>query len=111
MCAQLPDGEPAPPDGALPPSALAALGARPFCAHRCGYCDFNTYVPGEGVARDGYVEAVLAEWALAGRVLGGAVPAASTVFLGGGTPTLLSDAELARLIAAIPRVPGAEVTI
>ena len=53
---------------------------------------------------------MLAEWALAGRVLGGAPPAA-TVFLGGGTPTLLAGDEIARLLAAIPRAPGAEVTV
>jgi oxygen-independent coproporphyrinogen-3 oxidase len=114
----LPDGESAPGDGTLPAGALAGVGARPFgvyvhvpfCASRCGYCDFNTYVPGEGVARDGFVDAVLAEWALADRALGGAPPAA-TVFLGGGTPTLLDDGEIARLLDAIPRRPGAEVTI
>ena len=46
-----PSGEPAPPDGALPASSLTGLGTRPFgiyvhvpfCATRCGYCDFNTY--------------------------------------------------------------------
>src|ERR1700716_1701655 len=51
----LPDGDPAPPDGALPPAALVGLHTRPFgvyvhvpfCATRCGYCDFNTYTPGE----------------------------------------------------------------
>ncbi|HEX5622382.1 MAG TPA: coproporphyrinogen III oxidase, partial [Solirubrobacteraceae bacterium] len=94
MSPRLPDGEPAPRDGALPAAALAGLGTRPFgvyvhvpfCASRCGYCDFNTYVPGEGVNREGFVDAVLAEWALANRVLGGA-PAAATVFVGGGTPT------------------------
>ena len=51
----LPDGEPAPDDGALPASALAEVGARglsayvhvPFCATRCGYCDFNTYTAAE----------------------------------------------------------------
>jgi putative oxygen-independent coproporphyrinogen III oxidase len=115
---RLPDGEPAPLDGTLPDAALAGLGSRPFgiyvhvpfCASRCGYCDFNTYVPGAGVTRDGFVDAVLAEWRLAGDVLGGA-PAAATVFLGGGTPTLLDDAELARLLDAIPRTDGAEVTI
>ena len=118
MSPRLPDGQSAPRDGALPDAALAGLGTRPFgvyvhvpfCAARCGYCDFNTYVPGDGVARDGFVDAVLAEWRLAGDVLGG-TPAATTVFLGGGTPTLLDDGELARLLDAIPRADGAEVTI
>jgi putative oxygen-independent coproporphyrinogen III oxidase len=115
MSPRLPDGEPAPRDGALPPAAGAGLGTRPFgvyvhvpfCASRCGYCDFNTYV---GASSDGFVDAVLAEWALAQRVLGGAPPVAS-VFIGGGTPTLLPDAELKRLLDAIPRADGAEVTI
>jgi oxygen-independent coproporphyrinogen-3 oxidase len=115
---RLPDGEPAARDGALPAAALAGVGSRPFgvyvhvpfCASRCGYCDFNTYVPRDGVDREGFVDAVLAEWALAQRVLGGA-PAATTVFLGGGTPTVLDAAELARLLDAIPRIDGAEVTI
>src|SRR5687768_1201939 len=115
MSPRLPDGEPAPRDGALPAAALAGLGARPFgvyvhvpfCASRCGYCDFNTYV---GMRTDGYADAVLAEWELARRVLRGTPPAA-TVFFGGGTPTLLPPAELGRLLAAIPRVPGAEVTV
>ena len=119
MSPPLPDGEPAPADGALPAHALAGLGTRPFglyvhvpfCASRCGYCDFNTYVPGEGVRRDGFVDAVLAEWALARRVLGGDPPPAATVFVGGGTPTLLPVGELARLLDALPRAPGAEVTV
>jgi oxygen-independent coproporphyrinogen-3 oxidase len=115
---RLPDGEPAPRDGALPAAARGAVGTRPFgvyvhvpyCAARCGYCDFNTYVPRDGVERDGFAAAVLAEWELADRVLGGAPPAA-TVYFGGGTPTLLPVDELARLLAAIPRAPAAEVTI
>jgi putative oxygen-independent coproporphyrinogen III oxidase len=118
MSPRLPDGEPAPPDGALPATALAGLGTRPFgvyvhvpfCASRCGYCDFNTYVPGEGAGPDGFVDAVLAEWALANEVLGGA-PEAATVFVGGGTPTLLPDEELERLLSAIPRRTNAEVTV
>ncbi|HEY8882602.1 MAG TPA: coproporphyrinogen III oxidase, partial [Dermatophilaceae bacterium] len=51
MPSALPEGEPAPPSGELPASALTALGSRPlgvyvhvpFCTVRCGYCDFNTY--------------------------------------------------------------------
>ena len=77
--ARLPAGDPAPADGALPAEALAGVGTRPFgfyvhvpfCASRCGYCDFNTYVPGERGAEQagGYVGAVLAEIDLAARVL------------------------------------------
>jgi oxygen-independent coproporphyrinogen-3 oxidase len=116
---RLPDGEPAPRDGALPARALATLGARPFgvyvhvpfCASRCGYCDFNTYVPRDGIGRAGFAASVLAEWELARGVLGGAPPPAATVFFGGGTPTLLPVGELAGMLHAIPRANGAEVTI
>jgi putative oxygen-independent coproporphyrinogen III oxidase len=116
---RLPDGEPAPDDGGLPAHALRGVGARPFgvyvhvpfCASRCGYCDFNTYVPGDGVSADGYVEAILGEVRFAAAVLGGILPSAATVFVGGGTPTLLPAAELAAILAAIPRAPDAEVTV
>jgi len=121
--ARLPDGDHAPRDGALPAAALAGLGTRPFgvylhvpfCATRCGYCDFNTYVPGEdGAAIPGFVEAVERELDLARRVLGDAAPAARTVFVGGGTPTLLRPSELGRLLAAVEDrfglTAGAEVT-
>ncbi|HKG01614.1 MAG TPA: radical SAM family heme chaperone HemW [Conexibacter sp.] len=125
MPARLPDGDPAPADGVLPASARAGLGARPFgvyvhvpfCATRCGYCDFNTYTAAEltdGGARGGYVAAVLAELALARRVLGDAAPPAETVFFGGGTPTLLAPDELATILRAIEETFGlatdAEVT-
>src|SRR5690606_14720342 len=104
-----PVGEPVPADGRLPERALAGLSEEPlgvyvhvpFCRVRCGYCDFNTYtVPelgGHGATVDTYAEAALAELALAGRVLStseeasrvgtAGVPAISTVFVGGGTPT------------------------
>ncbi|MCW3022816.1 MAG: coproporphyrinogen oxidase [Conexibacter sp.] len=120
--ARLPDGERPPADGALPAAALAGLGSRPFgvyvhvpyCASICGYCDFNTYIPGEGASPAGYVEAVAAELALARRTLGDATPPAETVFVGGGTPTLLPAADLARLLDAIREhvglAPGAEIT-
>jgi len=112
-----------PDDGALPESALGAVGARgfgvyvhvPFCASRCGYCDFNTYTPAEGVVSDGYADVVLAELARAVDVLAGAPPPrVDTVFVGGGTPTLLSPAELGRILAGIDKAWGlaadAEVT-
>ncbi|MDA0179690.1 radical SAM family heme chaperone HemW [Solirubrobacter phytolaccae] len=122
--ARLPAGDPAPADGELPDSALAGVGTRPFgfyvhvpfCASRCGYCDFNTYVPGEQGAEQasGYVSAVLAEIDLAAKVLGEARPRVSTVFFGGGTPSLLAAEELIRILRRIEErfglEPGAEVT-
>jgi putative oxygen-independent coproporphyrinogen III oxidase len=126
MSARLPDGEPAPADGSLPAHALASLGTRPFgvyvhvpfCATRCGYCDFNTYTAAElgsdRAGRGGYVGAVLAELALARRVLGDGAQPAQTVFFGGGTPTLLAPDELAEILGAIETTfglaPDAEVT-
>jgi oxygen-independent coproporphyrinogen-3 oxidase len=73
----------------------------PFCAHRCGYCDFVT-VTGHEDLRARYVDALVAEL---GRV--DAVP--GTIFVGGGTPSILADRELARLLAALP--PAAELTV
>jgi oxygen-independent coproporphyrinogen-3 oxidase len=116
----LPPGEPAPPDGALPASALAGLGTRPFgvyvhvpfCTTRCGYCDFNTYTDLGGM-QSSYADAVVAELRLARQVLGDPPPV-STVFLGGGTPTLLPPDDLATILRAIDDelglAPGAEVT-
>src|SRR3954462_6312327 len=98
---------------ALPPAALEELraGARPFgvyvhvpwCASRCGYCDFNTYVPGRvrGAAPAGYAATAAAELRLAAAALGGSAPPVQTVFFGGGTPTLLPVRELAAVLAAI----------
>jgi putative oxygen-independent coproporphyrinogen III oxidase len=110
-----PDGEPVPADGALPASAASGAAGRafgvyvhvPFCRVRCGYCDFNTYTSSElggGADQASYATAALAELDLAGRVLDAAgVPArpASTVFFGGGTPTLLPAADLAALLGGI----------
>jgi oxygen-independent coproporphyrinogen-3 oxidase len=120
-----PDGEPVPADGTLPPAALADAGERgfgvylhvPFCASRCGYCDFNTYTAtelGGGATQAEYASTLLREVALAARVLDGAVPAVSTVFVGGGTPTLLPADDLARMLDAIADTFGltadAEIT-
>jgi putative oxygen-independent coproporphyrinogen III oxidase len=78
----------------------------PFCAVRCGYCDFNTYVSTRG--RDGFAGAVAQELELARGELGDRP--ADTVFIGGGTPSLLDPAELGEMLAAIELAPGAEVT-
>ncbi|MEV1018355.1 MULTISPECIES: radical SAM family heme chaperone HemW [unclassified Micromonospora] len=122
----LPDGETVPGDGSLPATATTAVGARgfgvyvhvPFCASRCGYCDFNTYTAAElggGASREAYADTVLAELALAARVLGdNPPPRVDTVFVGGGTPTLLPADDLARILEGIDRTWGlaadAEVT-
>jgi oxygen-independent coproporphyrinogen-3 oxidase len=76
----------------------------PFCASRCGYCDFNTYTAAElgpGASRDSYAGLAIAEVALARKVLGAAAPRVSTVFFGGGTPTLLPPGDLAAILRAI----------
>ena len=70
----------------------------PFCAHRCGYCDFVTVV-GRGGEHGSYVDALLAELELDRDILASPV---ETVFLGGGTPTFTDAAELERLLSALP---------
>src|SRR3954451_239785 len=113
MAGALPDGDPVPQDGSLPPDAAASAGKNgfavyvhvPFCASRCGYCDFNTYTVTElgGAANatarrwdhpEGYADAVLAELWLARDVIDPAE--VHTVFFGGGTPTLLPPDDLGR---------------
>ena len=85
----------------------------PFCSTRCGYCDFNTYTPGElgtSASPASYLDALGRELALAapqGRP-------ADTVFIGGGTPSLLGAAGLTRVLDMVRDsfglAPGAEVT-
>jgi oxygen-independent coproporphyrinogen III oxidase len=77
----------------------------PFCASRCGYCDFVTVV-GRGEEHGAYVDALLAELELERAAL---APELETVFLGGGTPTFTVSHELERLLDALP--PAAEVTV
>jgi len=77
----------------------------PFCASRCGYCDFVTVV-GRSGQHGAYVEALLAELALERDVL---APRLESLFLGGGTPTLTEPRELERLLRSLP--PAAEVTV
>jgi oxygen-independent coproporphyrinogen-3 oxidase len=71
----------------------------PFCAHRCGYCDFVTAV-GRHDQHGSYVDGLLAELALEGEVLASSL---ETVFLGGGTPTFTDSAALSRLLERLPR--------
>jgi putative oxygen-independent coproporphyrinogen III oxidase len=75
----------------------------PFCVSRCGYCDFNTYTASElgaGVSRDTYASIVRAEIRDAAARFGKR-PKVDTVFFGGGTPTLLSAADLSSILAEI----------
>jgi oxygen-independent coproporphyrinogen-3 oxidase len=106
---KLPEGEAAPTDGTLPPEALAELGRRPFgiyvhvpfCTVRCGYCDFNTYTAAElggGASQAAYANTAIAEIHLARSVLGENTPPVETVFFGGGTPTVLPAADLAKIL-------------
>src|SRR5262249_55899356 len=76
----------------------------PFCAHRCGYCDFVT-VTGHADRHGPYVDALLAELGRSGLE----PDAVETVFVGGGTPTLLGPALLDRLLAGLPE--AAERTV
>ncbi len=75
----------------------------PFCSVRCGYCDFNTYAPGEtgGATPEGYVEAALREMAMGAAAMGGRARPAETVFFGGGTPTMLDVPQLTRLLEGV----------
>lgn len=87
----------------------------PFCATRCGYCDFNTYTPAElgGANPDGWLAALRTELRLAAAHLG-QPPPVGTVFVGGGTPSLLGAAGLTAVLDAVrdhfTLAPGAEVT-
>ena len=88
----------------------------PFCATRCGYCDFNTYTAeelGAGASRSTYADTVISEIRWARSQVSDDRPV-STVFVGGGTPTLLGAGDLVRIREAIDvefgLEPGAEVT-
>ena len=82
----------------------------PYCAARCGYCDFNTYVAGEA-ERAGFTALAVREVEIAAREWPGPV---DTVFFGGGTPTLLAPDDLAAILDAVQQrfgiAEGAEVT-
>ena len=91
----------------------------PFCASRCGYCDFNTYTPGElgtSASPESYLVALAQELEMQAqlRAESGDRRQASTVFIGGGTPSMLGATGLAHILKLIREttgiIPGAEVT-
>ncbi|CAD5996657.1 radical SAM family heme chaperone HemW [Agreia sp. COWG] len=127
MAGPLPLGDPAPADGLLPPGSGREAHGRdfgvylhvPFCRVRCGYCDFNTYTSTElrGAKQSDYASQAVLEVDLARSVLersGVAARPVSTVFFGGGTPTLLPAENLVRMLASVRDAWGladdAEVT-
>lgn len=127
MSPSLPQGIAWPRDGALDPALAEPAAGRPlslyvhvpFCRVRCGYCDFNTYTTGfgEGAEPGSYATTVLGEADLAVGALeraGFAPRPASTVFFGGGTPTMLDAGELGDILLGLRErfgvAPGAEVT-
>ncbi|MFD4430522.1 radical SAM protein, partial [Nocardia sp. NPDC058497] len=92
----------------------------PFCATRCGYCDFNTYTAGElgtSASPQSWLEALRGELATAAgefAALPSETPPVSSIFVGGGTPSLLGGDGLASVLDAVRAnftlAPGAEVT-
>lgn len=87
----------------------------PYCVQKCGYCDFNSYAGSNPDEQAGYVQALLTEmerWARRPEMQGVTVP---TVFVGGGTPTMLAGEHLAAVLRGIREqfhlAPDAEVTI
>lgn len=115
-------------DLTMPAEALAGLGDRPFgvyihvpfCATRCGYCDFNTYTPGElgtSASPESWLEGYRREMGMAAAMFdarGVSVPTVDTVFVGGGTPSLLGAERLVEVLEIVRSEfglsPGAEVT-
>lgn len=79
----------------------------PFCRHRCDYCAFATWTDKDDLIVD-YVDAVVRD--IRGAVDAG-MPAAGSIFFGGGTPTRIDPELLARIVESIPVTDGAEVTV
>ena len=103
-------------ESSAPKRSDAAFGVYvhwPFCLSKCPYCDFNSHVRRSGIDQERYVRAFTAEIAsTAARVPGRTV---STIFFGGGTPSLMEPATVAAILDAIARhwtiAPDVEVTL
>lgn len=79
----------------------------PFCASKCDYCAFATWTDRDHLV-DSYLDALTTD---IGRAVAAGMPEASTVFVGGGTPTLVPSSALAEVIRSIPVQAGAEITV
>lgn len=79
----------------------------PFCAARCDYCAFATWTDRHHL-QEAYLAACLTD---VERAVAAGIPAATSVFVGGGTPSLVSPQRLLAVLAAVPQAPGCEVTI
>lgn len=96
------------------PPPLSLYVHYPWCVRKCPYCDFNSHaVRDEGIPEEAYVEALVADLEAAlPQIWGRRI---NTVFIGGGTPSLLSPAGLDRLLTAVRTLtmlaPAAEITL
>jgi oxygen-independent coproporphyrinogen-3 oxidase len=90
-----------------PPSPFGSYVHVPFCASKCEYCAFATWTDRHHLA-DEYLSAVRDEIDLA---VAGGLRTSTSVFVGGGTPSLVDPLDLMSVVAAIPRTPDAEVTV
>ena len=79
----------------------------PFCAARCDYCAFATWTDRHHL-QQAYLDACLTD---VERSVAAGMPAATSVFVGGGTPSLVDPARLVAVPDAVPKAPGCEVTV
>ncbi|RIE16814.1 radical SAM family heme chaperone HemW [Candidatus Cryosericum septentrionale] len=86
----------------------------PFCRRRCNYCDFLSTGEATGVPNE-YVDALLSEWGLWAETLRRQDLGVRSIYVGGGTPSLLEPLQLRRLIegvrSAVPAMPDCEITM
>jgi oxygen-independent coproporphyrinogen-3 oxidase len=79
----------------------------PFCAERCDYCAFATWTDRHHL-QSTYLEACRRD---VERAVAAGMPLATSVFVGGGTPSMVSPADLVAVLDAVPRAPGCEITV
>lgn len=127
MSGPLPDGDEAPANGLLSKTEIQGSESRsfhayvhiPFCKDICGYCDFNTYTATQlgTLKQSDYARSLVSEIAFSAEVIAqsGVAPRKfTTVFFGGGTPSLLPAADLVEILDALSSqfgfIDGAEIT-